>query len=235
MHDLGFYQIYELNVDFVERVREEITPLFDAVPDGNQKEHYTSETRGSWGNGHYPLQDCGPWTQKFIGLFNNNFLANLRMSKFTPTNSYDWHIGIESQNDFWDKGEDGEEPEIYPYQVKGTTLNIMCSPCIGDKTMFASEMSMRKYRGMNIGYGKHDTMLVVDEFVVDRNPCLLNTQMFHKISATGTRNMASFVFSPYVSFATAVAYAKEIGILIPRTDGGITPYMERDRLQGETA
>lgn len=228
MHDLGFYQIYELNVDFTERVREEITPLFDLVPDGNQKDHFNSQSVNAWGNGHYPLEDCGPWTQKFIGLFNKNFLANLRLSKFSPTNSYDWHIGIERGNDHWDQGSHNQEPEIYPYQVKGTTLNIMCSPCIGDKTLFGTEMSMRKYRGLYIGYGEHDSMLVVDEFMVDRNPALLNTQMFHKISATGTRNMASFVFSPYVSFATAVAYAQEKGILIPRTDP-ITPYMERDR------
>ena len=122
MHDLGFYQIYELNVDFTERVREEITPLFDLVPDGNQKDHFNSQSVNAWGNGHYPLEDCGPWTQKFIGLFNKNFLANLRLSKFSPTNSYDWHIGIERGNEHWDQGSHSEEPEIYPYQVKGKFL-----------------------------------------------------------------------------------------------------------------
>ena len=29
MNNLGFYQVYELDVDFTQKVREEISPLFD--------------------------------------------------------------------------------------------------------------------------------------------------------------------------------------------------------------
>ena len=225
MTDLGFYQVFELNVDFTERVREEITPLFETdeyVPDGDHTRHHETDNLSVWGNGHIPFEDCGPWTQKFIKLFDDNFLDSLRLSKFSPTNSYDWHIGIEQHNKHWKT--QPEDPEIHPYQVKQTTLNILCSPSIGDRTLFGTEVPMKKYRGFHIGYGNHDDkMYVVDDYVVDRNPVLLNTAMFHKIKATGTRNIASFLFSPYVSFATAVAYAHEKGILIPRTDK-VTPY-----------
>lgn len=225
MHDLGFYQVYELNVDFTEKVREEISPLFDNekyVKDGDRTRHSETDNKNVWGNGHVPFEDCGPWTQKFVDLFDGNFLQSLRLSKFSPTNSYDWHIGIEQKIDYWKQTQ--EEPEIHPYQVKQCTLNILCSPSIGDRTLFATEVPMRNYRGYFIGYGEHDDkMWVVDDYVVDRNPVLLNTAMFHKIEATGTRNIASFLFAPYVSFATAVAYCQQKGILIPRTDT-VEPY-----------
>lgn len=217
---VGFYQTYELEVDFVERVREEITPFF--------AEYIIDDTaQGGWGNGHVPFEECGPWTHKFIDLFKGNFLSNVRLSAFSPSNSYDWHIGIEKENKKWDQGGHNQEPEIYPYQVKATTLNVFCSPCRGDKTLFATDMDMPAYRGYYIGYGTKKKMLVIDELVVDRNPCLLNTHLWHKIDASGERNMASFVFTPYVSFAGAVAYAREIGILIERTTP-IIPYYEED-------
>ena len=214
---VGFYQTYELNVDFVERVREEITPFF---------EHYVVDDvdKGGWGSGYVPFRDCGPYTHKFIELFKGNFLDNIRLSAFSPKNSYDWHIGIEKEA--WASDEE-EEPQIYPYQVKCSTLNVLCSPCIGDRTLFATDMSMPKYRGYYIGYGEKKRMLVMDEMVVDRNPVILNTGLWHKIDASGERNMASFIFTPYCSFAGLVAYCKEIGLLIERTVP-IVPYYEED-------
>ena len=80
MNDLGFYQVFELNVDFTERVREEITPLFETdeyVPDGDHTRHHETDNLSVWGNGHIPFEDCGPWTQIFIKLFDDNFLEQL--------------------------------------------------------------------------------------------------------------------------------------------------------------
>ena len=90
MKNLGFYQVYELDVDFTQQVREEISPLFDNekyVKDGDRSWHSETDNKDVWGNGHVPFEDCGPWTQKFVDLFDGNFLQSLRLSKFSPTNT----------------------------------------------------------------------------------------------------------------------------------------------------
>ena len=94
MNDLGFYQVFELNVDFTERVREEITPLFETdeyVPDGDHTRHHETDNLSVWGNGHIPFEDCGPWTQKFIKLFDDRSSSTKRRRSSVPYSlMFDW-------------------------------------------------------------------------------------------------------------------------------------------------
>lgn len=187
-----FLCAYELNIE-VDALRLELNSI-DIQSD-------------EWGTSYIPISDIGQETTKFANFFNNSFLGKVRIVCLNDNTEYKWHIDNYNTN---------YQDEIPNSIQRPATINILLSDCNNDTTLFAHDLQMNKHNIAKPGYGKLKDLTIVDTFVQNKKPLLINTGVWHAIKTSSVRKIASFQFWPSISFDGAVHFCKNKGVLIER-------------------
>jgi len=156
----------------------------------------------------------------FIEYFNDSFLIMIRFVTLRAGQYLGYHIDS-------DKSPEGYySQEVPDHVVNNAQVNILLSNPVNEITYFAYDMKLTKYSMYTGGkyvpqsYRHHneDGFKVIDSFVLQKKPAIINTSVWHGVqpSPEQDRIVASFTFWPLIPYDNVVEFCQQKGILIER-------------------